>query len=321
MPLPEFVTFEFTPVVKRFRLLHEKGPDGIDGSKKQFDEEWDVFDIEVLTDFKRRVRVILQLSDDARWAPFDRLLSEYLGVAAFPATVIEMYWRLAAGYEWLLEEPERRLKFVIVTADLFQAGDKPEDVLIYKRFKPWARHWASVQIEEVAYSNPSKNKSTMLSLTLRLLGGPFAGLHFTQRVPYNWVMYKMARDIGFPRFKPLHPLELTQAVFAGLIDTVEEPCVIEFQSTTSSMSFNLRLRNERAKDCLKGYEFECHKCPIGHSMAMAMQCVRGTHPSSYYKRVCPDCKKERWFDPRGGSKICVTCTVHALKTAGALERS
>lgn len=320
MPPPDELNFEFTPAIKRFRLLHEKSPDGIDHSRKRFDETLDVFDSEVLDGFKTRVRRALKLSDSEMWAPFDRLLSTYLGVPAAPETIVGIYWRLAAGYDWLLEEPERRLRFVMSMSDYCQTGDKTEDLVLYKEFKPWACHWVPLQVEEVAYSRPSKKGTTMLSLGFRLLGGPFSGLQFVQRIPYNFTMYKLARDIGFPRFKPLHPLELTQAVFVGLMETVEEPRIIEFHATTRSKSFNLRLRRERAKPCIKGYGFKCHKCPIGHSMMMASPCPRGTHPRSYYKRECPLCQKESWFDPGSGSKVCVPCTVRELKTAGALER-
>lgn len=180
-------------------------------------------------------------------------------------------------------------------------------------------HWVGLKIEDCHHSKPSKEGKPMLALTMRIYDGRFAGMSFRQRMPYRFVIAKLARDIGFQVFRKVHKNELVGCHFGGLLDTTEReyPRITEFYAPMSVANFNRASRKDRAEACLKGHLWLCHQCTLGHLVCddqeknSHMYCRRGTHSRTFVKKDCPRCHKEEWFDPASPGVVCMGCRNHS----------
>ncbi len=227
------------------------------------------------------------------------LLRSYHGKLFDHETRSELAWRVAAGYKVLkMGQP---LSLSITPSDPEWVGFRIDDVRFGKVFKG------------------QKGPVQTLDLNLRILSGKFSGLRFRQMIPYRYVLFKMARDIGFPAFKKLDKSDLVLAYFSGMLDTQGKygPAVTEFHASESLKKRNKLLYAERRRPCIKGYDWPCSKCTIGHKSARSLnseakeitgQCSRATHSSTYLLRPCSRCKKDGYFDPSENEfSVCIKC--------------
>ena len=153
----------------------------------------------------------------------------------------------------------------------------------------------------------SKTGKVQLVLSFRILDGPYGGLAFKQYMPYRFVTAILAKDIGFPRFKGLHYLEMAGMWFVGLLVSDKwGPRLSEFSPTSASLDHNRKLRASRKMPCLRDFECVCHKCIVGYDGDNP--CIRAVHRFTFDKSWCPCCEHESYFDPAADSRICVVCT-------------
>jgi len=235
---------------------------------------------------------------DACFTALRILLSKYYGQVLDYKSGSSLAWRIAAG------------------AKLMAKG-----ISTLGEFCPCDSYWTGLRIDEVNHVHPSKEGKPMLELVLRIYDGIFAGLRFTQRMPYRFVIAKLARDIGFQIYQKVHKNELVGAHFGGLLTCDSSgPRIAEFYSSMSINKANRDVRKDRTLPCLKGYRWLCHQCTIGYmkcddNQNSAWWCPRGTHSTTFVKQTCPACLKEAWFDPALNSKICIECKHHtAIET-------
>ncbi len=224
-------------------------------------------------------------------------LSPYYGKDLTEERAEEIGWRIAASYDLLIDG--HALRPTIETVE---------------------PHWVPLQVLEVTAGEPLKTGRPALELVYRVLGGVFSGLTFRQRTSKNYVLFQLARDMGFPRFKALHHLQLCKAMLVGLLETknLDRICISETYTPDSVVRHNRGLRRAR-EDCPYDYSWPCHECTRGY---LGMNsCPMGTHPSAYVKRECTNCarsgKVESWFDPKIRSDLCIRCREHELKIAFA----
>lgn len=181
---------------------------------------------------------------------------------------------------------------------------------LLKDFVPGHSYWTPLRIDDVRYTVPTKRGFPALALTFRIYWGPFAGLSFSQKIAESWVRHKLRGDIGFPKYHPVHPRELTLAMVLGLIETPEgRPSLMEVHPEHSSIvSSNRKLRKLRAEACPRDYTHPCHKCPVGYGVDPHKHaCPRATHYYSYVLRTCARCKQESFFDPGARVPFCLSC--------------
>lgn len=219
--------------------------------------------------------------DALAWA-----LLPYRGRALTDECLDDILWRLASGYDFIAQG--------LKLASNFEMGVAP---------------WMFLEIAEIVQDKPSRNGKPMLRLGFRALSPPFSGLRFEQRIPHRYVLYQVGRDLGFPRFKPLHPLQLVRAVLLGKVaTTVDTTNVVEFSATDQIKNWNRTLRKRR-ETCPYDYRWPCHLCTKGY--VGPRSCAKATHPLAYVERECPGCTYKTgqlgWFDPRIRAQRCVNC--------------
>lgn len=199
-------------------------------------------------------------------------------------------WRVAAGADWMQRGQALSQEF-------------------HKIEQPY---WTGFTIEDLRFGRPGKSGKPRYDVTLRIHDGCFAGLCFVDSMPTRWVRYKLARDIGFPRFKAFHQMEIVQCVFTGEL-AVEEPSkpqITEVAFPSSVIAHNRKLRKTRAEPCVRESSFVCHKCPLGYAVSIDRvdaPCFRATHSYSYVLRECSNCHEESYFDPGGNQTLCLAC--------------
>lgn len=276
MPLPPDWKFSFQAVLKRYEQvvvqIHCNGP----YSGMNFEGETFKHYVESACSF-------FKFDESARRC-FECCITAFYGQRLTDVNMKEMAWRLAAGH------------------DRFKGG-----LNVYNAFQKEEEHWVPLRIEQVSFAPPSRAGKVQLALRLRALDGVFAGLVFSQRITFVFATKVIAKDLGFPRFEGMDHNELSQCHFVGslLVENPQYPGIVEFAPTASSVAHNRRLRKARNEPCLRGFSFECHRCPIGYEGEDP--CIRGTHRASFVKKDCPACKVEAYFDPASDSQICVSC--------------
>lgn len=233
------------------------------------------------------------------------LLRNYRGRELDPASRSELCWRIAAG------------------RDQLAMGRS-----LQPRFVPLPPEWTGVRIEDSRFGKILNGKGgpvQTLALVMRAIGGVFAGLTFTQLMPYRYVMFKLAREIGFPVFKKLDKNDLVQGYFVGRLDPAGRygPEVLEFDTTDSIRDHNRKVYKDRQKPCLKEFSWPCVKCTVGHMWSCKSedvadvdrdnQCRRGTHSRTYVQRTCEKCETDSWFEPDVASTMCLNCQNTAAK--------
>lgn len=206
-------------------------------------------------------------------------------------------WRIAAGWD--------RLRLGLRLANQFEASLEPL--------------WTGLTIEDIriAYTaDPSK--PSRYHVSFRIHDGPYAGLLFTDFISTKWFRFKLGREIGFPRFKPLHYMQLVNCVFIGEInlENPQRPKLVGFEAPSSVRSQTARLRKSQKDPCIRGFDWPCHRCPVGNLLAPPgeVPCHRGQHTSTYIKHECQQCHKESYFDPSGSSAyVCLVCQAQDVR--------
>jgi hypothetical protein len=297
---PKDIKFDFASVNNLYVKLHGKGSTkdtrGVLRLMYGYELTGDAFEqlFELVSEvlFERTYDIM----DDVKTTPADafpplrEILTPYYGKKLDHVTADPLAWRLAAG------------------RDTMAKGEFLLDV-----FMPCEPYWTGLRIEDCHHAIPSKEGKPMIELVLRVYDGVFAGLRFSQKIPYKFVIAKLARDIGMPVYQKVHKNELVQCHFAGLIGYDRGPRVSEFHTSPGIRTFNSKIRKERAKPCIKGYKWLCHQCTMGYLRMEDKEdsklfCPRGTHSMTFKKQACPQChKEEAWFDPALNSGVCIEC--------------
>lgn len=171
-------------------------------------------------------------------------------------------------------------------------------------------HWTGLIIEDVQIC-PWPPKLARYTLYFRIVDGPYSGLTFCDTLSSKWVRYKLAREIGFARYRPMHIQELVGCCLLAAIDLSDplRPVLEEFDTGCAVISRNQTLRRKRLDSCPAGYEHSCHDCHVGHTMCGPGQftCWRGTHRATYVTRLCPRCKLVQEYDPLSNFSVCLVC--------------
>ncbi len=224
-------------------------------------------------------------------------LIPYYGRTLTIATRHAIIWRMAAGWDRLVAG--KRL------AAQFEASNET--------------FWTGLTIEDIriAYT-PDPKRKPRYAVSFRIHHGKYAGLLFTDYISTRWFRFRLGREIGFPRFKPLHYMQLVNCVFIGEIDlqNPQHPKLVSFEATTSVQSQTARLRKLQHAPCIRGFPWPCHKCPVGNMFAPAgeVPCHRGQHTHTYIKRECQQCGQESYFDPSGQSMYaCLVCQLNDVR--------
>jgi len=218
-------------------------------------------------------------------------LSCYRGKELNEVLLKTIFWRIACGFD-LLKEGQ-------VLAGEFRQG-KDECL--------------PLRVTQSVPAAPLQNGQAAVTLTFMIMSGVYAGLSFSQRMPYRYVVYYLAGEMGFPKFKPIHYLEMVQCVLAGVI-TFQDPSrpkVGDAFCPVSGKAVNRELRKNR-KECLFDFRWPCQNCTKGY--LGASPCAKATRQFSMVKRECKGCpagRVESWFDPKSNSEYCVKCQERML---------
>jgi hypothetical protein len=164
-----------------------------------------------------------------------------------------------------------------------------------------------------------RNGKVHLELRTVAMAGSAVGVEFKQSVPRKFIVYKLAHDLGWPRsaHAPAHS-ELVRMWFTGTLGRARNKMVIAtFDCKPHQQQYNKQLRGERAKACIRDYQFQCRACPIGYE-----SCARATHRYTWVQKPCVKCgATQAWFDPEDiMSKICLRCKVKPMHAVWALEQ-
>ena len=235
--------------------------------------------------------------DEKRW----KVIDEYLGALA--GTALTVHRR---------EEVCHRIAVCI--ADIARGDPLPG-------FDRLVRHWTVLRIEHVQHTRPSEKGSAMVGITFRIMHGKWGGLCFKQRMPLRFLVFKLAREIGFPQYGTVHMLELVGAILGGEIANVDDRTImLEFGELPRVRSFNQNLRRRRAQWCPRGFRWLCHQCSVGSLVGQPEPCPRATHPLAYHRQPCVRCKKEGWFDyDIVGESACLECIGRSAKRRARLS--
>lgn len=232
----------------------------------------------------------------------DEVLRAYEGRTLDFEARNEMAWRIAGGFK------------------LLRKG-----IRLKRSFGPGETDWTLLRIEDVLHGkvfNGQRGPVQTLELWFRVVSGPYSGLRFKQYIPYKFMMYKLAREIGFPAFTKIDKNELVLAYFVGNLnpDGKFGPEVLEFFASQSLKTRNRRLFKNRHEPCVKKekYQWSCFKCTLGHKFGRSFdtesesvidgRCFRATHSNTYVKRLCSRCKEDGYFEPADkDSSVCIKC--------------
>lgn len=199
--------------------------------------------------------------------------------------------------------------------------------------------WVPVQVMDIQrkkrkrYSGDKKDGNVYMAdvfdLDLFVMGGLPSGKRFvktcTDREIYNKTTKRMFGFSHYDRrlydryfikgnnypFKDIR--QLVRMRFFVLMDPavskVGEIVVKEMSNTGTCQKWNRELIKRRERDtfpCLMNYDprmVPCHKCEIGYD-----KCSAGCHSRTYFKKYCPDCQKESYFE-QPLALCCVDCLV------------
>jgi hypothetical protein len=97
--------------------------------------------------------------------------------------------------------------------------------------------------------------------------------------------------------------------------------MLEFHVGAGMRGANQALRKRRAEPCIRGYEWACRQCSVGHAVRDAVNgveaCARATHPGHWLRRMCSRCRRDSWFDPADVGDVCLECRAAAFRHAAA----
>lgn len=225
-------------------------------------------------------------------------LASFYGKTITASIRRSIIWRVAAGFDRLQECERLAAGFETVVEEV----------------------WTGLTIEDVRFAPLMDGGKAHYNLTFRIHSGLFAGLTFVDKISTKWVKFKLAREIGFPKWKPFHPQQLCGCVLIGLIDLEDpkRPRLTSFEAPSSVRSYNSKFRKQQKAPCIRDFPWACHECPIGNTFAPAgeVPCHRAHHSHTYIRRQCQRCENpQSYFDPEGGSQyICLTCQSRENRT-------
>lgn len=289
MPPPPELRFEFAATEKAFSLVSEElfTPDFM--NKELVDD--------VFISFCNKASDVLGV-DIENPDGITKTLMNYYGKALDGDVREEIAWRLAAGRSLLVRDKE---------LSPFLTGTEPV--------------WLPFRIEDVSFGRLTRDrKYPTVEVTFRVLEGRFGGLCLKQTILYSYFMRKVAREIGFPKYKPFNKSELAQCWLVGHLVFDPEARLDDFHASSSVRTRVKYWRDTRAKPCIRGYEWPCHKCPVGFAAddkaagRGEMPCFRAVHPKTFVLKYCPKCHTENYFDPSKVSEICLGCSLEPIKT-------
>ena len=182
---------------------------------------------------------------------------------------------------------------------------------------PWTRQtrdeWIALEIEEIERLRTARGKLGF-KLHCRALTGSCCPMRLETFWSNSFVAVVKSK-LGVSKRHPYqypsrHWSDLTGMRFEGMLTPVqceEEPRFTTVRVPASLRQYNrelIDLRERRGFQCPEGYTHACFVCPIGTD-----RCTAATHPRTYYKRLCPQCKKQAWCDKRHRG-MCVECRRH-----------
>lgn len=200
-------------------------------------------------------------------------------------------WRIAAGFERLQDRERLANGFEQVVEET----------------------WTGMTIEDVRFAPLVDGGKARYNITFRIHSGLFSGLAFVDKISTKWVKFKLAREIGFPKWKPFNTQQLCGCVLVGSLNLEDpkRPKLASFEAPSSVRSYNGRFRKQQKAACIRDFPWACHECPIGNTFAPAgeVTCHRAHHSYTYVRKPCQRCGNEQsYFDPDGSSQYsCLTC--------------
>jgi len=164
-----------------------------------------------------------------------------------------------------------------------------------------------------------RNGKVQLELRTVAMAGLAVGTEFRQPIPRKFVVYKLARDLGWPRAvrAPSH-CELVRMWFTGTLGRARNKIVVAtFDCRPHQQKYNSQLRKERLAPCVRDYPFQCRTCPVGYE-----SCARATHRYTWIQKQCAKCYNMRaWFDPEDvTATMCLKCKGKPMQAVWAIEQ-
>jgi len=239
---------------------------------------------DVFTSLCMSVMRALDLEGDASWEAVVQSLNNLYGGVYTDEVCNVLVWRLAAGAEWLKQ------------------GCAIEGV--FRKVPP---HWAPILIEDCQYVPRNQMRDETVKVFMRVLGGRFAGLPFSQKWPYRYHVHVVAKELGFPLYETSNYRELTRMRMVGLLDTsnLRYVSVVEVFGSSGAKNYNKKLMKLRAT-CHFGYKWACYQCSLGYTGTKS--CSHATHSQGFEQRPCSRCSKtDAWFDPASDYPYCLSC--------------
>lgn len=277
----------------------------------------DVFDADALTAISDELGTCrgFALDDDA-YEPLGFLLSSFAGRKVTLSSTDDLAWRLAAGYDELIE------------------GKK-----LFNSFVKCRMPWTPMQIMSSVFLRTSRQQRPILEMRFRLLGGLFGGLTFIQIIPYWWVVGKLGADLGVRgrdrRHRPDHR-ELGGFLLQGKLDLAdpEKPRLDQYRAPSGALTYNRALRLAREKPCPLGFTHTCYECQMGwlepipdeykrrfcttHDEGKSFKLIqRPVHPEHHILKRCVYCQADQaYFDAVHTSRYCIQCQQKQIRLYG-----
>lgn len=178
--------------------------------------------------------------------------------------------------------------------------------------------WYGAIIWDIGPGGMSKKGSAMLSVELRLIEGPYAGVRIRDRLPYKYVKNVLAVLLGCPIFKPKKVLDIVLFRCVVQIAFSSWPKMKDFYCPGGALANNRRLFKIRQKTCINNWmNVTCSSCSKG--FLGASSCPFGVHPRTFVSKFCDRCKQSSLFDPGSNSPYCVTCGFSDVKQGARRE--
>lgn len=179
---------------------------------------------------------------------------------------------------------------------------------------PWVRQveeeWMPMQIVSCQLKR-DRGDRVGAEYTFRVLAGTAVGALVKKFWSRKFCSYA-ARNIGFTSQNKKFPFrdvsELVGLRLYGLFTpelSSESPRFDTIQASSAFLTYNRELIKKRFRvdfQCPKGYQFNCHQCPIGYD-----KCSLGTHAQTYERHECQFCNLTAWFDMKKNSDMCIEC--------------
>lgn len=219
-------------------------------------------------------------------------LRVFAGTQLTHKAICEIAWRLAGNVHRLIDD-----------TPILPWTQQTEDELV------------PVKVERVV---AAKRKDKLgYYFSLRCVGGspcPMEFSHFVSRVAAK----VLSRTVGFSgNTWGKHPYAGVAPHFTGLLffahveaaRSREKPYFHKVSASSSMVKHNRELLDVRcrAKPCPLNYRHNCVDCHMGSD-----DCIFATHRQTYDIRLCHNCQKEAFFDPKSPAMMCIRCQ-HAAR--------